>query len=482
MARRTVQYEPLPPSDPLLRQQLNGLRSAIVRKPPFCQGLAPLSVDDLVLFYGKGPNARRINLLNASNEELQHLAETCDPATFGLDQQDVYDETYRKAGKLDRTDFALVDFSPDAVGLLDEVRNELLIEGLAQSARIRAELYKLNVYGPGSFFKAHVDTPRSELMFGSLVIVFPTSHEGGALVLRQDKEGSNASEKKPSEDMKDDSGASEKDEWTFDSSALPSSVVQTESAVSPARAVGYVAFYSDVEHEVLPVRSGYRVTVTYNLFYERESTSSRDNGSLVPRSVPMNEQTFRNTFKALLDDPTFLPTGGKLLFTFLHQYPLPKGAKESKAALKDVGSRLKGSDAVIMKVVQEFELQAKLGIVYRDVPEYGDVTYVLCDRVVPLEGREVWRESLSDHLQECCKATVLNPDPRWAALYERSAQVHWIATTPWQFNSNKETFMAHGNEATLSHTYWRISMLVRVGAAGSRATVVVKSTETPETK
>ena len=64
-----------------------------------------------------------------------------------MGDQDVYDETYRKAGKLDRTDFALVDFSPDAVGLLDEVRNELLIEGLAQSARILAELYKLNVYG-----------------------------------------------------------------------------------------------------------------------------------------------------------------------------------------------------------------------------------------------------------------------------------------------------------------------------------------------
>jgi hypothetical protein len=38
--------------------------------------------------------------------------------------------------------------------------------------------------GEGSLFKAHVDTPRGEKMFGSLVIVLPTPHECGALVFR----------------------------------------------------------------------------------------------------------------------------------------------------------------------------------------------------------------------------------------------------------------------------------------------------------
>ena len=57
--------------------------------------------------------------------------------------------------------------------------------------------------GKDAFFKAHVDTPRSELMFGSLVIVFPTAHEGGALKLRA-------------------AGHHEGEmlEWTFESSAL----------------------------------------------------------------------------------------------------------------------------------------------------------------------------------------------------------------------------------------------------------------------
>jgi len=39
--------------------------------------------------------------------------------------------------------------------------------------------------GPGGFFKAHVDTPRGATVFGSLVVILPTVHEGGALILRQ---------------------------------------------------------------------------------------------------------------------------------------------------------------------------------------------------------------------------------------------------------------------------------------------------------
>lgn len=50
---------------------------------------------------------------------------------------------------------------------------------------VHAELYKLNVYaGPTGMFKSHVDTPRSEAQFGSLVVCLPTPHEGGQLHVR----------------------------------------------------------------------------------------------------------------------------------------------------------------------------------------------------------------------------------------------------------------------------------------------------------
>lgn len=65
-------------------------------------------------------------------------------ATFGLNQEHVLDETYRKAGKLDVGSFA-TKFDPVHSGLISTLR-EVLLEGHGAAKSIRAELYKLNVY------------------------------------------------------------------------------------------------------------------------------------------------------------------------------------------------------------------------------------------------------------------------------------------------------------------------------------------------
>lgn len=44
---------------------------------------------------------RQVDFMNPSDDGLRRLAEACDPAAFGLDKQNVLDESYRKAGKLD---------------------------------------------------------------------------------------------------------------------------------------------------------------------------------------------------------------------------------------------------------------------------------------------------------------------------------------------------------------------------------------------
>ncbi|KAH9986917.1 hypothetical protein BJV74DRAFT_752048, partial [Russula compacta] len=91
---------------------------------------------------------------------------------FSPSEEDVLDETYRKAGKMDSECLAL---------LLDLVQTDLikiirgyLLEGTQPTDNMKTELYDLNVRGRSSSFKPHVDTPRSEKMFGSLVVVFPT--------------------------------------------------------------------------------------------------------------------------------------------------------------------------------------------------------------------------------------------------------------------------------------------------------------------
>lgn len=147
-----------------LKQQLRRLHHSITKGAPYCQGTLTLPNSDFTLFYGKEGHAgyvlqdsrsvhessdssqSRLNLSTATETQLQHLSSACEPATFGLNQQDVHDETYRKAGKLDKTDFSPA-FDALRAGLIKTVEEELVVPRYRKDITIRAEMYKLNVYG-----------------------------------------------------------------------------------------------------------------------------------------------------------------------------------------------------------------------------------------------------------------------------------------------------------------------------------------------
>ena len=90
---------------------------------------------------------RFINLAQTANntEALDKLAQACDAARFGRGAETVLDETYRKAGKMDAERF-MTRLDVEANGLLMAV-NLGLLPGKDEELSIRAELYKLNVYG-----------------------------------------------------------------------------------------------------------------------------------------------------------------------------------------------------------------------------------------------------------------------------------------------------------------------------------------------
>ena len=83
--------------------------------------------------------------MNAKDAELAALASACQPASFGLNREDVIDDSYRNAGKMDIENFA-TQFSLDKSGVIDLVRSSL-IQGHNSDKNLKAELYKLNVYG-----------------------------------------------------------------------------------------------------------------------------------------------------------------------------------------------------------------------------------------------------------------------------------------------------------------------------------------------
>ena len=66
-------------------------------------------------------------------------------------KEDVLDETYRKAGKMDSECFSPLLDPPVHTDLLKIIRGYLL-EGTQSMNNIKAELYKLNVYGVYSIF------------------------------------------------------------------------------------------------------------------------------------------------------------------------------------------------------------------------------------------------------------------------------------------------------------------------------------------
>ncbi|KAL1691174.1 hypothetical protein GGG16DRAFT_54049 [Schizophyllum commune] len=389
-------------------------------RPPFLSGVYPIDKSGYRLYYGGEHNPRCINLANASEADLQALSDACQPASFGLNNADVYDESYRLARKMDSSDFA-TKFDPEDSGLLELITADFLGRGSDVKSRFICELYKLNVYGKDSFFKAHKDTPRSDTMIGSLVVVFPTPHEGGALILR------------------------EKDkEWTFDSA--------TEVLKDGDPKLGFVVFYSDVEHEVTKVTSGHRVTLTYNLYFNAKSTAASLKLLRQP-NLPANlniskvGQELRSMLLDFLGRPDFLPSGGFIGFGLRFAYPL-----KNKTPLGALANNLKGCDAMLKVVCDELGMANRLYAHYRCSAgdEWGKKRlFVLRNTFLEsYDDREYDKEEGDSYkffadeealiLRPAGKKPVKNTDGEEVPTYE----VHWLTHIPTAFNTVKSSYSA----------------------------------------
>ncbi|KAF7338751.1 Fe2OG dioxygenase domain-containing protein [Mycena sanguinolenta] len=231
------------------------LRKSLRIQVPYTAGVCAVKPEALIVYYDSdGENSpRRIDLGKATEDGLVELTAACQKATFGVAGANVLDDSYRKAGKMNPERFA----TSTSLGSLRP-----------------AELYKLNVYGPGSFFKAHKDTPRSKDMIGSLVVVFPT---GGALTLEHNRKI-----------------------WVLDSAKELASAWNTPSLARD------IALH-------LPTTSSSRIGTQLQ-------APAKGNATYPCPSRPWSR-------RYALFSPTFLPAGGFLAFGLTHQYLLPAPAK-----------------------------------------------------------------------------------------------------------------------------------------------------------
>lgn len=164
------------------------------------------------------------------------------PAMFGRREETLTDTDVRDTWELtpDQITLGGPDWAAVLNRALEDLRDKL---GLPQTAHLRAELHSMLVYDKGQFFLPHQDSEKDDAMVGTLVVSLPSAHTGGELVI--DHAGESTAYR------------ASKQELTF------------------------VAFYADCRHQVTPVRSGYRVTLTFNLLSDTEP--------LAPEAAPAAE-------------------------------------------------------------------------------------------------------------------------------------------------------------------------------------------------
>ena len=251
------------------------------KRPFFCTGSIPLDVKRSIAILAAEESEGKPSIFHAvyfplKNEgDVKPLLKASHQASFGRGDKEVLDPSYRSALVLHKDKFSIYppdSLDPHGLGIITSISKTLLPSSLLvrkgvapkdsgeeqddasessemedytdgrtigirkkadeeKEAGIIACLDKLNAYTQGGFFKEHVDTPRSPDMFGTLLINLPAKHEGGQLVVRAPI-GVNSGVGVGRDEYTTNWGDGQNLEW--------------------------IAFFSDCEHEVLPVTSGNR--------------------------------------------------------------------------------------------------------------------------------------------------------------------------------------------------------------------------------
>ncbi len=145
------------------------------------------------------------------------LVKYCEKSKYGMGKQHVLDENYRKAFSLTSDKF-VTSFNPyNHKELIVEINKLFITHNFLV-------LDKINIYEKEGFFRVHKDTPKPGLL-GTLVVSLPSEFTGGELEI----------DKEP---------------------------IQMNSETD----VTWVAFFSERDHQVLPVKDGTRITLTYSIY------------------------------------------------------------------------------------------------------------------------------------------------------------------------------------------------------------------------
>ncbi|MFI6314023.1 2OG-Fe(II) oxygenase [Nocardia fusca] len=269
--------------------------------------------------------------LPVTSAQARRLCEVARPARYGLREQTLLDANVRDTWEVPR-DRVTVDerrWRETLLPMLDILRAEL---GLAPDGELSAELHSMLVYESGQFFRRHRDSEKSEGMLGTLVVTLPSAFTGGDLVIEQ--QGTKVT----------DQG-------------------------SPAE-LSFVAFYSDCEHEVLPVTDGFRITLTYNLVAKGRTGPDAAAFAMHPSAASLAEQ-LRAHFTTPVESSTWpvhreraKRPPRQLVYLLDHQYSQHgfgwdqlKGGDATRAAMMLAAADIAGYDTLLALAEAEYSYE-----------------------------------------------------------------------------------------------------------------------------
>jgi hypothetical protein len=262
-----------------------------------------MAPEDLVLeVRGVGPVR-----LPVSAQQAKQLIGVARPARYGRGEATLLDRAVRDTWEVPKSRVK-VDKRRwhSALGpVLDRLGRDL---GLPDGCRLKPDLHSMLVYAPGQHFVAHQDSEKADGMVASLVVTLPGTSTGGTLVVEH---GTERATYRGSRDR-----------------------------------LSLVALYADCRHEIRPVRSGFRVVLTYNLLLEGDTTA---NVTAVPSdTVDALARCLQEHFTTPVPVPSWrrdqtpAPPPDRLVYLLDHEY--------TSRALG--WARLKGSDATYAAAIR----------------------------------------------------------------------------------------------------------------------------------
>lgn len=190
------------------------------------------------------------------------------PAKYGQGEQTILDRRVRDTWEVARSRVRIDKrrWNRTLRPMLDTIRDDL---GLPQTSSLSAQLHSMLLYERGQYFAAHQDSEKDDQMVATLVVLLPSRSTGGDLIVSHRGE----------------------------------SVRYHGSASS----LTFVAFYADTRHEVLPIETGHRVALTYNLVLRGDTTAP------------------------LTDDPSAIAAAAELLGRHFEHSPVPRWQNDRQA-------------------------------------------------------------------------------------------------------------------------------------------------------